>query len=143
MAIVNLPTMGGFFKPEDAQNYAAMLVEPTSLERQRPGSFGPKDAIHADVTVFATQADLEAGVPSGVNPGMIIQGIALVRDLESVIGSGVVVECNQAKTHKPGQKPAWIWSSISPLASLQVADYAAKRDEATAAALADAPSWLK
>jgi hypothetical protein len=138
--IAALPQSGGtFFKPEDHKNDIAILIEPKRLEADRPSKFGAKDAIHADLTVFKTQADLDAGTPSEVLKGCIIQSVYLVSDITALIGKATV-SVPLKKQFKSGSS-GWVWEAVAPEVVAKVAAYGTARDAAVAADMDDAPDF--
>lgn len=143
LALKQLTGGSGYFSPKDHKEDVAILIEVKRFEHQRPGgTYGPKDTIHADVTYFATQADLDAGKPSLVGKNTMIQGTVLVRDLNDEVGEGnaTVVTIAQSKP-KPGQQPAWVLRTVPASVTEKVVAYADKRDTALAEAVAAAPSF--
>jgi hypothetical protein len=141
--LFDTPTQGGgWFKPtEELKSYAAFLIETEDWEPQRPGAFGPKDSALVNLTIFATQAALEAGEPTEIKLGTRIEYTALTAALKGMKGKPVVKSLDQAPPSKPGQKPAWVWRDVTPGVKKLVAAYGAKREAAIEAALADAPSF--
>lgn len=136
------PTGGadGFFKTEPHENAVAFLIEPKRFEHQRPGSFGPKDTIDADVTVFDTQADLDAGVPSVIKKGIAIQQTILARDLKDLVGAATITKLGKANP-TPGKNAAWVWRPVDDATKAKVIAYATKREAERQAALAAVPSF--
>lgn len=137
-----IPTQGGgWFKPKDNQNAAAILIEVTSFDRQRPTPNGPKDSVLADVTIFGTEADLMTGTPV-VHQGMRIEQTVLARDLETLVGGATIVTLDQVPAKKPGAYPAWVWRAVTdPTKVKQIVDYAEQRDAAVEEAVASAPDF--
>lgn len=139
--IAALPTSGGtFFKPAELTNAKALLIEPKELELKRPsGQYGPKDTIHADITVFASDADLAKATPSNVLKGAMIQSTYLQRDLHNLIGQATIA-VPVKKTFKSGTS-GWVWEAVPAEAQAKVVEYATAREAAVAAAVADAPDF--
>jgi len=132
---------GGFFKPSDHLADVAILVEVTRFQPQRPGSsFGPKDAVHANLTIFKDTAALDGGTPE-VRLGAIIDATCLVRDLETLVGKATIAKVAMAPPTKAGHKPAAVFREVEASVQEKVVAYATARDEALAAAIADAPSF--
>lgn len=131
---------GGFFKPEEHKDAVALLVEVNSFEHQRPGQFGPKDTIHADVSVFKTDAELDAG-PSVVLKGTLIQTTILARDLQTLVGSATIVKLDKVKAKTAGRQDAWVWRAVEADVKAKVVAYAEKREAEIQAALAAVPSF--
>lgn len=143
-SIKDVPTGGGgWFKPEEHEGDAAILIEVKRFEAQRPSDFGPKDSIVADMTFFATQADLDAGEPSEIKKGHRVEQTVLCRDLKDEIGVGgaTIVTLAKAASKKPGQRPAWVWRATSADAKNKVIDYADGRDAALQKAMDSAPDF--
>jgi hypothetical protein len=132
---------GGWFKPADCQGAVAILIEVNAFEAQRPTPNGPKDSVLADVSVFKTEADLQAGTPE-VAKGQRIEQTILARDLKGLVGSATIVTVDQIPATKPGQRPAWVWRPISSAAHRKaVVDYATEREAKVQAAMSAAPSF--
>lgn len=131
---------GGFFKPEEHKDAVAFLIEVNRFEHQRPGQFGPKDTVHADVSVFKTQADLDGGKPE-VLKGALIQTTILARDLEELVGSATIVKLDKVKAKQAGRQDAWVWRQVDADVKAKVIAYAEKREAEIQAALAAAPSF--
>lgn len=138
--IVDVQTSGGFFKPEDYKDAVAILVEVNRFEHQRPGKFGPKDTIHADVSVFNSAADVEAGKPV-ILKGTLIQTTILARDLTGLVGSATIVRLDKAKSTTAGRQDAWVWRPVDADVKAKVIEYAEKREAEIQAALAAVPSF--
>ncbi|MDX3525057.1 hypothetical protein P1P75_00955 [Streptomyces sp. ID05-39B] len=140
--IIDIPIQGGgWFKPKDNLNAVAILLEVHSYESQRPTPNGPKNSVLADVTIFQDAASLAAGTPQ-VTKGQRIEQTILARDLETIVGGATIVSLAQVPPTKPGAHPAWVWRPITDAAVRNaVIAYAAKREEAAEAALADAPDF--
>ncbi len=143
MAVIidDLPQFGGYFKPADLLDAAALLVEVKQFERQRPTNNGPKDTATIDVTVFATEAEAVAGTPTVVIQNVWAEQKLLVRDLANKVGRAVVVTLAKLAPKQPGQKGAYVFNASSPTLRKAVADYAEKREQEIEAALAAAPSF--
>ena len=139
--VQQVPSGGGaFFKPEQTKEAVAILVEVRRFQSQRPGNYGPKDTIYADLTVFKDAAALDGGTPD-IIAGAIIQSTILVRDLETMVGKAVVAKLAQAKSSVAGNKPAWVWRPVDAPVQEKVVAYATKREELIAAAMANAPGF--
>ncbi len=133
---------GGWFTPGDHKDAVAILVEVKDFQRQRPTPHGPKDSVLADVTVFATEADISNGTPSFIQEGCRIEKTVLTRDLSTLVGKATIVTLDQTKPSKPGQNPAWVWRPVATLDTKKaVVDYAIKREEDLKAAMDDAPPF--
>ncbi|WP_372407179.1 hypothetical protein [Streptomyces luteireticuli] len=131
---------GGWFKPLEAKDAVAILLEVTGYDRRRPTPNGPKDSAVADVTVFKTPDQLKNLTPE-VARGQRIEQTVLARDLETVVGNAVLVTVTQVPAKKPGAHPAWVWRQITDISIRnQVIAYAAQRD-ASAPSTTPAPSF--
>ena len=139
--IEKLPGGGGaFFKPPAYLDAVAILIEVRRFEAQRPGNFGPKDTIYADLSIFKDEAALDGSTPEFLS-NAIIQHTVLAADLEVLVGKGTVAKLGQAKSSTAGNKPAWVWREVEASVQEKVVAYATARDEAIAAAIADAPDF--
>ena len=117
-----LPQGGGkFFKPAEYQQAAAFLLEPTHFEPQVNSTYGPKDILTADITVF--DGDLQA---QEILQGAKIDKSVLVRDLKGIIGQMTVAKLDQVPT-KNGN-PAWVWRPVSPAVEAKIAEYVEGRN---------------
>lgn len=131
---------GGFFAPKDHLTDVAILIEVKRFQLQRPSNFGPKDAAHVNLTIFKDMAALDGGTPE-VQLGVIIDATCLVRDLETLVGKATVVKLAMAPSTKAGYKPAAVFREVDAPVQEKVVAYATGRDEALAAAIADAPDF--
>ncbi|NEA50469.1 hypothetical protein G3I35_30420 [Streptomyces sp. SID10815] len=140
--LMDIPTAnGGWFKPAEAANAVAILLEVKQFDRQRPTPNGPKDSVLCDVTVFKTPEQLERLAPE-VSKGQRIEQTVLARDLETVVGGAVLVTVTQVPAKKPGAHPAWVWKQVTDTGIRnQVLTYASQRDAAVDAAVAEAPDF--
>jgi hypothetical protein len=137
-----IPTMGGgWFKPKEAMDALAILIEVNGYDRQRPTPNGPKDSALCDVTVFKTREQL-ANLSPEITKGTRIEQTLLARDLETIVGSATIATVTQVPAKRPGAHPAWVWRPVNDASVRQaVIDYASKREAAVSAAVADAPDF--
>lgn len=139
--VEQIPASGGaFFKPADYVDAVAILVEVNRFESQRPGLYGPKDTVYADLTVFKDAASLDGGTPD-VLANALIQSTVLAADLQVMIGKATIVKLAQAKSTKAGNNPAWVWRTVDAPVQEKVVAYATRREELVAAAIASAPDF--
>jgi hypothetical protein len=77
-----------------------LLIEPKEFEREIQTSFGPKDAVRADITVI--------DAPDGADeyPDALIFPGVLISQTRPLIGEKVLGRLAQGVA-KPGQKPPW------------------------------------
>ncbi|MEV0437804.1 hypothetical protein AB0I84_00690 [Streptomyces spectabilis] len=138
----DIPTQGGgWFKPKEAQDAVAILIEVNSFDRQRPTPNGPKDSVLCDIAIFKTREQLDSATPE-VNKGTRVEQTLLARDLETVVGSATIATVTQVPPKRPGAHPAWVWRPVSDATVRQaVIDYATKREAAVSAAVASAPDF--
>lgn len=136
--LIEIPVQGGgWFKPKDNINAAAILIEVHSFDRQRPTPNGPKDSVLADVTVFH---DIN-GAPQ-IAKGQRIEQTILARDLETIVGGATIVKLDQVPPNKPGAHPAWVWRPLTDAGVRKaVIEFANSRDKEAEAAVADAPDF--
>ncbi|ONI83516.1 hypothetical protein ALI22I_34040 [Saccharothrix sp. ALI-22-I] len=138
---VDIPQQsGGWFKPSEHQGAVAILVEVKGFDRQRPTPNGPKDSALTDLSIFNSQADLDAGTPTEVK-GVRIEQTVLARDLAGLVNSATVVTVTQVPNKKPGAHPAWVWRPVERAVMQKVVEYANKREQAVQAAVAAAPDF--
>lgn len=136
-----------FFKPKDFEGAVALLIEPLSVQRDvtftpyqaKPGVTDQRDEVTADVTVFASAADLKAG--KGVEQkGMTVTHKAITSRLSRVVGDQVVGVMGK-KQFEGSAAPAWVIDEVDDSTFEAVASYYEKREEAVKAALADVPDF--
>lgn len=143
-----------YFKPEEFKGAVALLVEPKSIARDVPNTFAGitknRDEVTADVTVFNTQADLEAG--NGIEHlGMTITHSGIVNKIGNQIGESVVGRVGKKKFPK-SPAPAWVIDPDNTEATVEgtpvddatfdlVAAYYEAREARLQAALASVPSF--
>lgn len=132
---------GGWLKPAEHLDALALLIEVKSFDHQRPTPNGPKDSALVDVTIFNTEADLDAGTPSFEAKGTRIEQTVLARDLAGLVGNATIVKLAQTEAKKPGQRPAWVWRQVPGDVKQKVIKYATDREAAIQAALDSAPSF--
>ncbi|AKY03343.1 hypothetical protein FDI80_gp33 [Streptomyces phage Aaronocolus] len=139
---IDIPQQGGgWFKPKDNKDAVAILLEVHSFDRQRPTPNGPKDSALADVTIFKTMEELEAGTPSSIAKGQRIEQTVLARDLEAIVGGATIVTLDQIPAKKPGAYPAWVWRQADGGVKAKIVAYATKREAEVNAAMADVPDF--
>jgi hypothetical protein len=148
MALKRSSEIGGgsaFFKPAEFEGAAALLIEPKSL--QRDVDFTPyqkttveqRDEVTADVTAFATEADLKAG--KGVeHKAMTFTHKAIVNRLGRAIGEAVVGKMGKEQ-FKNSAAPAWVVADVDDDTFALVEKFYDAREEAVKAALEDVPSF--
>lgn len=139
--VKDIPTSGGWFKPDEHTEDVAILIEVTGIERQRPTDYGPKDSVITTSTFFATQAELDEGTPTDVVKGLRYEQTYLARDLMPLDGEATIVVLGQSAPKKAGQKPAWVWRQPSNDVKSKVIAYGEAREAAKAEAIASAPSF--
>lgn len=137
MQIKDRPNSGApFFKPAEHEDDVAILVEVNKFERDRPGKFGPKDAIHATIHTFATDADVEAGKAEVGD--FIINNAALVSDLSDLVGEATIVKLGTAYFKNAG-KDGPVWRDVDSGTKAKVVKYANEYEAALEAAIDEAP----
>ena len=130
MNIVELPEVGGFFKPKEMQEADALLIEVLQFEPNRPDKFkGTVDVIHANVTVFKGD-----GEPV-VHPRLQINHNGLTRKLAGIVGNATIQKIGTRTTDKGHD--AWVWVAPDAAAKAKVAEYV----KGLEAAEADAPDF--
>lgn len=142
MAIKSVNTgTGGFFKPEEYLNAAALLIEVKSYQRERPTNYGPKDSALVDLTVFATEDEAAKGKPTNIIKDMRIEGKAVLTGaLADIVGDATIQKLKQGVAKK-GQNAPWLYADPTPEAFAGVAAYYEAREAQLAAAIADAPDF--
>lgn len=131
---------GGWLKPAEHKEAVAILVEVKSFERQRPTPHGPKDSVLANLSVFNSQTDLDAGTPA-ISEGVRIEQTVLARDLSGLINQATIVTLAQVPSKTPGSNPAWVWRQVDRATQQKVVAYATAREAALQAAMSDAPDF--
>jgi len=136
-----------YFKPAEHDKAVALLIEPLSVQRDvqytpyqaKPGVTDNRDEVTADVTVFASAADLAAGKGVEVK-GMTFTHKAITSRLSRVVGDQVVGVMGK-KQFENSAAPAWVIDEVDDATFEKVAAYYEAREAAVAAALADVPSF--
>lgn len=113
---------GAFFKGAEYYGYPALLVEVLKFEGQRPGNFGPKDTIHANIHAFASQEDIEKGNATFLQ-GALIQSASQVRELIDLVGQATVVKTEEVFFKKAG-KNGPVFRQVDPATKAKVVEYA-------------------
>lgn len=140
MEFQDLPSnLGEFFKADKFKDAAVLLVEVNRLEADRPGNFGPKDTIHADIHAFLTPGDVKEG-KANVYQGVLIQQGALVRDLKDLVGKATITSLGTAFFKKAGKEGA-VWRDADPSLKPGVIAYAKAYQERLKAEALEAPSF--
>lgn len=132
-----------YFKPAEFADAVALLVEPTSVQRDVPNTYAGvtknRDEVTADVTAFNSAADLAAG--KGVEfKGMTFTHPGITNRLSRAVGEAVVGKMGKKQFDK-APAPAWVIDDIDDAAFAQVEAYYDAREAAVAAALADVPDF--
>lgn len=123
MQIVDLPEVGGFFKPSANADADALLIEVEQFEPMRPNKFkGEVDTIHANVTVF------KDGEEPVTHSRVQINHAGLVRKLQGIVGQATVQRLGTRKTEKGHD--AWVWMDPEPVAKQRAIEWAKAMDEA-------------
>ena len=136
MQFAEISSGGSFFKPEEYTRYAALLLEVTGFERNRPTNYGPKDTAHVDITAFDAEGNQVADAQ-----GVMIQQTILARDLAPIEGKATIQYLTKGTSSKPGQNAPWVWRTPEDSVKGKVMEWAKARVEAEKEALADAPSF--
>ena len=140
MQFTDIPSGAGtFLKPADHKDAVAVLIDVKRFEAQRPGKFGPKDTVHADVYVFDSEADIDAG-KANILQGALINSGAIVRDLAGLVGNATVVKFDTAYFKNAG-KDGWVLRGVDAGTKAKVVAYATKRQQELEAAMEDAPGF--
>lgn len=129
-----------FVKPADIRDSVALLIRSKQFIPQRPGKFGPKDTGDTELTVFATQAELDAGTPTAHHPTAYWDKTLLVRDIQKSLGKSIIVTLDQLPA-RDGNHPAWVFRNAEGEVRQKVIAYAKKKAEEREAALESMPSW--
>lgn len=121
---------GTFLKPAEEAPGLIYALEVTQHEIDRPGKFGPKDAIHAKAYRFKDgKGEPEVG-------DIIANQTVLVSSLRDKVGSSVLVKLVQG-VGKNGNNPPWLWENVNPADYPEIVAYF----EAREAEKAEAPSF--
>lgn len=91
----------------EALNGQLLLISPAKVEEGIATSFGPKDAIRADVVILDGP---DAGTE---HADTLIFPLVLIGQLRSRIGQKVLGRLGQGQA-KPGQKPPWKLAEATP-----------------------------
>ena len=135
-------TGGGWIKPEEYADAEALLIELKSFERQRPTDYGPKDSAVVDLTVFATQADIDAGVPTEIRKDTRLEGKKVLTGAFAGKEEGYAIVQKIGRGKKaPGKEAPWLYFDVTDAALNGVIKYGEAREAAIEAALADVPDF--
>lgn len=143
-----------YFKPAEFKSAVALLIEPISVAHDVPNTYlgvsKVRDEVTADLTVFATQADLDAG--NGVEfKSMVFTHSGIVNKISGEIGNSVVGRLGKKQFEK-SPAPAWVIDPDATAATTEgtpvedetfdkVAAFHEAREAAVQAALADVPAF--
>lgn len=129
---------GSFFKPKEHKEAVAILAEVKKFEPQKPGKFGPKDTVTADLHIFATAGDLKKGEANVIQSALINNGL-LARDLGPLVNKATIVKLDtvELKTGNDG----WVWRKVDDATKAAVVEYAKAYTAKVQAAMDEAPDF--
>jgi hypothetical protein len=138
-----IPGGSSFFKPAEFADAVALLIEPKSVQRDVPNTYAGvtknRDEVTADVTVFATAADLANG--KGVeHKAMTFTHPGITNRLSRAIDEAVVGKMGKKQFDK-APAPAWVVDDVDDATFDKVAEFYEAREAAVKAALEDAPDF--
>lgn len=123
-------TGGTFFKPHEEPAGIIYALEVTQFEPDRPGKFGPKDAVHFKAYRFKDgKGKPEVG-------DVIANQTVLTSSLRDKVGSSVLVKLVQGEA-RGGNNAPWLWENVDPADYPEVVAYFKERE----AAKSQAPSF--
>lgn len=132
-----------YFKPEEHKTAVALLVEPKSVQRDVPNTYAGvtknRDEVTADVTVFATAADLAAGNGRELKGVTVTHG-GITNRLKNAIGESIVGALGKKQFEK-APAPAWVIDDVDDATFDKVAAYYEAREAAVKAALDSVPDF--
>ena len=131
----DLTPASGYFTPDAYKHAAALLVEPKSHNPAAPPGpqqTGTRPITVADVTVFNTMEDVQAGTPSSVILGTQITSKFLALDTAPLVDRGRATVTTLLKESLQNGKTGWKWRKVDPAVTQLVAAYIEKRDAAVA-----------
>ncbi|MFC4336005.1 hypothetical protein [Salininema proteolyticum] len=112
----------GYFKPAEHSGVAALLVEPTSVERDVPNEYQGvvtnRDEVTADISVFATAADAEAKRPSTVLRSVKVTHARLTPPASRAVAGAFIATVGQ----KPNEK-GYVWLPVDAPVERAVTEY--------------------
>lgn len=139
--IVDLPSVGGYFKPKEFASYDALLIEVKQIERDVPTKYGAKDTITVDITAFE---DAEAAKRDAVveSVGTRIQQVDLARKLAALgVGAATIVRVVKLEPSNDLPNGAWVFRNVAGPVRDAVIDYAERREAAATAAADEMPDF--
>lgn len=145
MAFVKPSAVSGgqpFFKPKDHRSAHALLIEPTRIDRDVPNTYKGvtknRDEVIADVTIFATEAELASGKPSTELKNAKITNSMLTRAAERVIGGAMAARLNMIDTQAGS---GYVFDDLNSADEGLVEKFYDAREAAVSAAVDAAPDF--
>lgn len=132
-----------YFKPAQHKDAHAFLIEIRRLAPKSPGYQGElKDAAYADITVFATPADLEPGAEPKVFSNARIDSSLLAKELIKIYEDDTTETVRVLAQWKGDRmpQPAWVWRFPEESVREAVIEWYERRN---AAREQDVPDFLK
>lgn len=133
---------GSYFKPADHMTDLALLVEPKRIDKDVPSTYNgqtrKRDEVTADITVFKTQESLDRGEPSEVLKSVKVVHGMLTSSLEKVMGGAMLGIVRKIPTQAGA---GYAFRDVEADAEAKVGTFYAKREQAAAEAVAEAPSF--
>jgi hypothetical protein len=124
-----------FFKPAQHQTDLALLIEPKTIDRQVPSTFGTqtrvRDEVIADITVFSDQNALDKGEPTTILKSTKVTHGMLTSTLEKILGGAMVATVTKVPTQAGS---GYVFRDVEPATEAKVGAYFTSRSEAIAAA---------
>ena len=128
-------TGASFFKPAEHMTDLALLIEPKTIERNVPSTYGGqtrvRDEVIADITVFSNQAALDEKKPSQIIKSTKVTHGMLTSTLEKILGGAMVATVTKVAT-KGGS--GYVFRDAPASTEEAVGAYYGARAEAAAAA---------
>lgn len=121
--VKKLPAVGGkWVKAADLASAHGLLIVPVDVKYEVESQYGPQNVVVADIWVFRSAADVDAGTPEELVAVSWAVNKGIARQLDGQIGNlvgPVVVSQDQSKRGN-GRSAPWELVDLSPAAS----DYA-------------------
>ena len=134
---------GSYFKPLEHMLDVALLIEPTSVDREVPNTYKGetknRDEVTSDITVFKTAEALEKGEPSEVIKGCRVVHGMLTSTLDKAIGQPVPARLEKISTRTGGS--GYVFRDLSADIEQKLAAYYQSREAAIDAAMDDVPDF--
>lgn len=135
----NTTESGTFVKMGTYADSVAIIFEPKAIERGVPGNYGPRDILHADLTIF-DKAAIEGGEPL-VKKGALITEKGFTTAYADEIGEQMIARL-VLRPHTKGGKDFFVPKAVDDAVFDAACAYLEQRDGKVKDLLdGDEPDW--